>query len=313
MKTDRVEAADVARSVWAVPPLALTDSYQIADDPNRALLRHVQAGGVTTFLYGGNANVYGFPQTVFEHLSEALPDWIGADSWALPSVGPDFGKLMDQANILAKSKFPAALALPFNGPRTEEGIERALRLFVQRAGAPVIPYIKEDGYLSAEVLGRLYRAGELAAIKYAVPRTDPSVDAYLAAILQTVPRDRVVSGFGEPPALPHLESFRLAGFTAGAVCIAPRRSTAILHALQRRDFVSARGLLEPIMPLEDLRQRINPIRVLHDAVTLSGIAQMGPIMPMCSNIADGDKPAVAAATASLLAAESDLAERPAAE
>lgn len=304
---------DIARSVWAVPPLALTDDYEIADDPNRALIRHIEAGGVTTFLYGGNANVYGFPQAVFDRLCEALPEWVGEDSWAIPSVGPDFGKLVDQAKTLAKHHFPAALALPFSGPRTQDGTERALRVFVQRAGIPVIPYIKEDGYLSPQSLGRLYRDGELAAIKYAVPRADTRADGYLTAILAEVPRDRVVSGFGEPPALDHCEAFGLAGFTAGAVCIAPRRSMAILHALQAGDFASAKALLAPIMPLEDLRQHINPIRVLHDAITLSGIAQMGPIMPMCSNIDKGDHAAVASAAASLMAAESEFSSQPAAE
>ena len=78
-------------------------------------------------------------------------------------------------------------------------------------------------------------------------------------------------------------------------------------------FSAARSLLAPIMPLEDLRQRINPIRVLHDAITLSGIAAMGPIMPMCSNIDERDHAAVASAASSLMAAESELASRPAAE
>ncbi len=313
MKVDPVESVDIARSVWAVPPLALTDGYEIADAPNRTLIRHIEAGGVTIFLYGGNANVYGFPQAVFDRLCEILPEWVGADSWAIPSVGPDFGKLIDHAQTLAKHRFPAALALPFSGPRTEEGTARALKLFVQRAGIPVIPYIKEDGYLSPQTLGRLYRDGDLAAIKYAVPRADTRIDEYLTAILHEVPRERIVSGFGEPPALDHCQAFGLAGFTAGAVCLAPRRSMAILHALQAGDSAAARTLLAPIMPLEDLRQRINPIRVLHDAITLSGIAPMGPIMPMCGNIDDRDHAAVASAASSLMAAESELARRPAAE
>ncbi len=303
----------ISRSVWAVPPLALTDDYEIAEAPNRALVRHIRAGGITTFLYGGNANVYGFPQAIFDHLCELLPEWVGDDSWAIPSVGPDFGKLMDHARTLAKHNFPAALALPFSGPRTEQGTEHALKRFVQRAGVPVIPYIKEDGYLSPKTLGRLHRDGDLVAIKYAVPRADTRIDEYLHAILQEVPQDCIVSGFGEPPALDHCQAFGLAGFTAGAVCLAPRRSMAILHALQAGDFAAAQTLLAPIMPLEDLRQRINPIRVLHDAITLSGIANMGPILPMCSNIEKADHSVITQAAATLMAAESEFANRPAAE
>ncbi|MHA1566299.1 MAG: dihydrodipicolinate synthase family protein, partial [Alphaproteobacteria bacterium] len=142
---------------------------------------------------------------------------------------------------------------------------------------------------------------------------DTRVDDYLSAILDEVPRDCVVSGFGEPPALDHLQAFALAGFTAGAVCLAPRRSMAILHALQAGDFSAAQSLMAPIMPLEDLRQQINPIRVLHDAITLAGIADMGPILPMCSNIEERDHGAVAQAAATLMAAETEFADRSAAE
>ena len=38
------------------------------------------------------------------------------------------------------------------------------------------------------------------------------------------------------------------------------------------------------MPLEDCRDAYNPVRVLHDAVTLSGIADMGPVLPLLSNL-----------------------------
>ena len=34
------------------------------------------------------------------------------------------------------------------------------------------------------------------------------------------------------------------------------------------------------MPLEDCRDGISPIRVLHAAVTLAGIADMGPMLPV---------------------------------
>lgn len=36
--------------------------------------------------------------------------------------------------------------------------------------------------------------------------------------------------------------------------------------------------------VEDVRDEYSPIRVLHTAVTLSGIADMGPILPLLSNI-----------------------------
>jgi hypothetical protein len=38
------------------------------------------------------------------------------------------------------------------------------------------------------------------------------------------------------------------------------------------------------IPIEDCRDLHNPIRVLHEAVTLAGIAEMGPMLPFMSNL-----------------------------
>ncbi|HVZ15368.1 MAG TPA: dihydrodipicolinate synthase family protein, partial [Bauldia sp.] len=58
MKTTPVTPNDLARSVIAVPPLARRADLAINDEANRALVAHMKAGGVGTFLYGGNANFY---------------------------------------------------------------------------------------------------------------------------------------------------------------------------------------------------------------------------------------------------------------
>jgi 4-hydroxy-tetrahydrodipicolinate synthase len=45
------------------------------------------------------------------------------------------------------------------------------------------------------------------------------------------------------------------------------------------------------MPLEDPRDAHSPLRALHDAVRLAGIADTGPMLPFLSNI---DDPAILA-------------------
>ena len=45
-------------------------------------------------------------------------------------------------------------------------------------------------------------------------------------------------------------------------------------------------LQTPFLPLEDLRDALSPIRALHTAVSLSGIADMGPMLPMLTEIED---------------------------
>ena len=58
MKTSAVSPADLARSVLAVPPLARNGDLTLNRAANAALIRHLEAGGVSTLMYGGNANFY---------------------------------------------------------------------------------------------------------------------------------------------------------------------------------------------------------------------------------------------------------------
>jgi hypothetical protein len=60
------------------------------------------------------------------------------------------------------------------------------------------------------------------------------------------------------------------------------------------------------MPLETLRDEVSLIRVLHDAVTLSGIADMGPILPLLSASPEAALPAIERAARALLAFDETL-------
>lgn len=298
-----VTPADLARSVLAVPPLALNADFEPNEAANAALIRHLEAGGVSTLLYGGNANVHNWPVSRFGAWLDGLEAACAAETWLIPSVGPDWGKLLDEADILKSRRYPVAMALPMIAPQTPAGILTGIEAFVERSGVPLIVYIKTDQYVPADALGRLVERGIVFGVKYAVPRADPAQDSYLDALIATVGRERIVSGFGEPPALLHLERFDLAGFTAGCVCIAPALSMAFLHALKRRDGAEARRLLKVVEPLEAIRERANAIRVLHTAVSLSGIAEMGPILPLLTEADEAIHGEIAQAARALLAAE----------
>ncbi len=308
-----VQTADLARSVLAVPPLALDANLEPNREANAALIRHMEAGGVSTLLYGGNANVQNWPVSRFADWLDGLESAVADDTWLIPSVGPDYGKLVDEAAILKTRRYPVAMALPLIAPQTPEGVVRGIETFVERSGVPLIIYIKTDGYVPAEALGRLVEQGAVFGIKYAVPRSDPKQDSYLEAIIQAVGTDRIVSGFGEPPALPHLTRFGLASFTAGCVCIAPALSMAFLRALKRGDEAEARRLLAVFEPLEAIRERANAIRVLHTAVTLSGIADMGPILPLLTEADPAIHGEIREAAQALLAAETAARRKIAAE
>lgn len=302
MKTT-ITLEHLTKSVIAVPPFACEGSAELCTESNRSLIRHMEAGGVSTLLYGGNANVQNWPVSRYGEWLDTLAGLVAEDTWLIPSVGPDGGKLSDQAALLAKRNFPTAMLLPFTGPKTDAGFARSVRDFVQTSGTQAILYMKSDGYLAHDVIESLVADGSLFSVKYAIPRANTAIDPVLDDLIAAIGKERIVSGFGEPPALPHLEHHKLSGFTAGCVCIAPSLSQAFLQSLQAGDFEKARRQLKTFDALEALRETGDPIRVLHTAVTLAGIADMGAPLPFLTEADEALHPQIKAAAQALLAAE----------
>ena len=311
MKTTAVTPADLSASVLAVPPLARRADLSLDRDANRALIRHLEAGGVRTLMYGGNANFYHLPTSEYAATLDLVSTESGADTWVIPSAGADYGKLMDQAAILRERAFPTAMALPFGQPSNDSGVATALRKFAERLGKPIIAYVKAMGYLEPATLGALARDGVLCAIKYAIVREDPSKDAYLDELLRHVDRGLIVSGIGERPAIVHLRDFGLRAFTSSSVCVAPRGSMRLLALLKAQRYAEAETLRAHYLAFENERDARGPIRVLHDGVTLAGIAAMGPMLPMVANLDPRERSAVQPVAQALLAHDRSLADVPA--
>lgn len=290
MKTSPVTKDDLTRSVIAVPPLCRNadDAFSLNTEENRKLIQHLEAGGVSTLLYGGNANLYNIAVSEYDELLNMLEGSVADDTWVIPSVGPMFGTIMDQAAILKRHSFPTAMILPTLFPATSAGVQIAVRKFVETSGIPAVLYIKDENYITPEAAAELVGEGIISWIKYAIVREDPSVDPYLEKLLAQVDRDIVVSGIGEQPTVAHLRQFGLAGFTSGCVCIAPAASMDTLRALQSGDIEKVDALREKFAPLEDLRNAHGPIPVLHHAVELAGIACTGPHLPLMSSL-EGEK------------------------
>jgi len=286
MKTTPVGPTDLSSSVIAVPPLARHRDLTVSSADNRALIQYLEEGGVRTLLYGGNANLYNVGAGELGEILDVLEEEAGDDTWVIPAVGPDFGKLIDQLAPLRGRGFPTVMVLPLAFPATGDGIVTGIRRFAERFGKPVIVYIKSDGYLEPSQVAALVNDGLVAGIKYATVRSDPREDVYLRALLDVVDRKLVVSGIGERPAIVHLRDFGLQGFTSGSVCVAPNSSMRLLALCREGRWDDAEEERAKFLPLENLRDAFSPIRVLHDAVTLAGIADMGPMLPMLSNLAD---------------------------
>ena len=135
-------------------------------------------------------------------------------------------------------------------------------------------------------------------------RQNPKEDSYLSELIQKVDRNLIISGIGERPAISHLVDFGLQGFTSGSVCVAPAMSTGILKALKAGNVAEAERLRAFFMGLEDLRDGVSPLRVLHEAVAAAGIADTGPMLPFLENITDAKVlTAITDASKKLLAAD----------
>lgn len=307
MKTTPVTTTDLSASVIAVPPLARHRDLTISNADNRALIQYLEEGGVRTLLYGGNANLYNVGAGELPELLDMLEEEAGDDTWVIPSIGPDYGKLSDALPVLKDRAFPTVMLLPLAFPATSDGIATGIRRFAERYGKPVVVYIKADGYLEPSQVAALANDGLVAAIKYATVRTDPRDDVYLRALLDVVDRRIVVSGIGERPAIVHLRDFGLQGFTSGSVCVAPNSSMRILSLCREGRWAEAEEEREAFLPLENLRDAFSPIRVLHDAVTLAGIADMGPMLPMLSNLSDAQRTPVREAALALRQHDEQLA------
>jgi len=289
VKSMKALTLDDLRGVFAVPPLARrNDSKRTIDfDQNERIVKHIESGGISRLLYGGNAFLYHSTLSEFESLLE----WLSGSSdqlWMIPSIGPSFGRALEQADLLRKHSFEVAMMLPCGDPRDAVGLEQGYREVAAAAGVRLIVYLKDESTLGhnreagLDAVARLVDDGVCVAIKYAVVRDDPSQDPYLEALLARVDRKYVISGIGERPAIVHVRDWKLPGFTTGSGCIAPRLSRKLFESLNANDYARADEIREKFIPLEDVRDKWGPARVLHHATDLAGIARTGSVPPYVS-------------------------------
>jgi dihydrodipicolinate synthase/N-acetylneuraminate lyase len=283
---------DSLDGVFAVPPLARKPGRARAIDfeQNSLVVRYIAKGGISRFIYGGNAFLYHLTLDEYEQLLEWRAEIQRDELWLIPSAGPAYGRLMDQAKLLRRFAVPCVMTLPCADPRDAAGLERGLREFAEAADANLILYLKEETNMGAnlmaglDVVAGLVDEGVCIAIKYAVVRADATQDSYLDELVKRVDRRKVISGIGERPAVTHLRQWSLPGFTTGSGCLAPTLSAAVFSACRAGDYAEAERIRSRFLDLEDLRDAWGPARVLHHALELAGVADTGPIPPFVSEL-----------------------------
>ncbi len=289
-------------SVIAVPPLARNASGIVCPEQNRRLIRHIESGGVHVLLYGGNAVFYHLRPSEYAGVLTMLAETAAPGTEIVPSAGPSYGVSMDQAAVLRDYPFRTVMVLPHQGLNTPDGVATGLRHFAEAYGKPIVVYIKAEGYLTPALTAALVRDGLVSWVKYAIVRPDETQDPFLDELTQLVDPATIVSGMGEQPVIHHLRDRKLAGFTSGCVCVNPALSAKMLAACQAGDWDEADRVRRVFEPLENLRNAINPVRVLHEAVTLAGIGDMGAITPLLSGLDESQRAQVEAAARDLLSA-----------
>lgn len=282
--------------------MARDENLVFQREENEKIIRHIEAGGVSTLLYGGNANFYHIALSEYADVIGQLAELAAPETLVIPSAGPAWGLMMDQAEVLRETDYPTVMVLPQQGLTTSEGVVTGLRRFAEKLGKPIVLYIKYDDFITVEGARQLVDDGIISWIKYAIVQPDPAVDPYLAELVEQVDPKLIVSGIGEQPVIEHLVDFGVNGFTAGCVCIRPELSEELREAVRNNDLVRAREIQAIFRPLEDLRNGINPVRVLHEAVRLAGIGDTGPALPLLSGITTEEEAKVKEAALALLEA-----------
>ena len=138
------------------------------------------AGGVSTFLYGGNANFYNLGLLEYPLVAGSAVGHRAGRRLGDPVDRADFGKALDQVAILKSFDFPTAMALPMASATKAAGVATGLRRLADAYGKPVIAYVRAEGYLAPKDIAALIDDGVVCSVKYAVERKDPADDRYLA-------------------------------------------------------------------------------------------------------------------------------------
>ncbi len=216
-------------------------AFNACPQQNEKIIRFLEAGGVRSLLYGGNAVFYHIRPSEYAGILSMLADKAGEETVVVPSVGPAYGLAMDQAEVLRDFSFPTVMLLPSRDVVDQRGIATAIRTLANRLDTPIVLYLKFDRWLEPELIQSLENDGVISWIKYAVVRENPANDDYLRELLDVFPANRVVSGIGEQPAIVHLRDFGVSAFTSGCVCVAPERSMQMMRAIHAGDLRGGRS------------------------------------------------------------------------
>ena len=93
--------------------MARRADYSLNDAENTKLIRHIEAGGIRSLLYGGNANFYHVGMVDYDETRSYLEQAVAPDTLVIPSAGPALtpciapeARSRDRASAFSRSPVP---------------------------------------------------------------------------------------------------------------------------------------------------------------------------------------------------------------
>jgi 4-hydroxy-tetrahydrodipicolinate synthase len=285
VKTSAVTPMDLVASVISIPPLARGADGRPCLSENRKLLAWLRSAGIHSFLYGGIANFFNMSVTEFPSVLDAIETFAGPEDWMIPSIGPDFGKAMDQVAILKGRDFPTAMLLPF-APVMPAGVATGLRRLAEAYGRPLMLFFQSADYLKPRDIAALLADGILCTVEFGVRPTASGQNPFLHELLDLVgDTSHIIDARGES-SIHDTARFGLKGFTSGMSALAPHLSTAVLKAVVAGELGKAASLVQSFAAISDLRATYSFVSVLYDALRFADIADPGVVGPFYAPITD---------------------------
>lgn len=276
--------------VFAAPPLARrSDNWALDWTESGRVVEHVLEGGISRVIYGEHAQLQHLTLSQYRDLLGWLADF-SEELTVIPGLGPAFGRAYQQAEMLRDHSFPCAMVLPVRDARDPEGMEEGYRKLSERAEIPLVAVVRELSEWGREPremvdrFARLSEDGVVAAISFAVSPDRDGAGTLLEALVTDLGEIPVLGGLGERHVRSYLVEHGLRAYVSAAACLAPRLCRKLYLAFDGGDFVASESLESNFRPLARLEDSWGRIAVLHAAVHLAGIANMGPLLPYLAGL-----------------------------
>ncbi len=225
---------------------------------------------------------------------------VGHRVYVIPGAGPGFGRAEETGRIAREVGVDAIMIMPVVGPASPEGLYTGMRDLVESLDLPVVLYCKDARLMPVDSTVRLARMAQVHAIKYAVADYD-----MLDTLVQKVGEEAVLlCGMAEKPAVAFMDH-GAQGYSSGMANFVPKLSLAMHRAHRTGDRAEVERIHGLMVPFEDVRgeekgkYNAAALHVANEHIGLAG----GPVLPMCTDVAESDLVRVRDLTDRLMAEE----------